>query len=77
LVHGPRVGHPVDHGRLRERVDGGLDDGAGLGVQPQPVLGDPGADVVPTREDGQAAVPVLEVLQVFAEAVPDPVKLSV
>ena len=78
LVDGAGVAFPVDHGRLGEDVDGGFDDGSGFGVEPQPVLGDPAADVVPTGEDGQPAVPVLDVLQQLAEAVlgehgrPDP-----
>ena len=51
---------PVDHGRFgRGGVDGGFDDGAGFGVEAEPVLGDPAADVVPAGQDGQPAVPVL------------------
>ena len=61
MVRGSRS--PSTTAGLRQDVDGGFDDGAGFGVEPQPVLGDPAADVVPTRQDGQAAVPVLDLLQ--------------
>ena len=44
-------------------VDGGFDDGAGFGVEPEPVLGDVAADVVPAGQHGQTAVPVLDLLQ--------------
>ena len=70
LVDGAGVAFPVSHARLREDVDGGFDDGAGFGVEPHPVLGDPAADVVSTGEDGQPGVPVLDLLQPHAEAVP-------
>ena len=51
-------------------VDGGFDDGAGFGVEPEPVLGDVAADVVPAGQHGQPAVPVLHLLQQQTQAVP-------
>ena len=69
----PRVPHlPVDDGSVWRagRFDGGFDDGAGFGVEPEPVLGDPAADVVPAGQDGQPAVPVLDLLQQQTQAVP-------
>ena len=70
LVDGAGVDFAVGGLGCGQDVDGGFDDGSGLGVEPHPVLGDPAADVVPTRQDGQPPVPVLQLLQPLAEAVP-------